>query len=178
MKYGYRSIDEYFENNGYFFIKPPINIDNYFLLWDKKSLGINSSSSNSNITTGSRGETNSLKIFIRNTIPALEFIMNLFKIDSKNSTLLKKIIIDKGKFSVVYKFNEQVSFILQIDNIGQTILYREEKICIDKYDQMHLQSDINNINNNKELLNINYNIIIKWKLGELLFNRHKIGNNA
>lgn len=155
------------------FIKPQIKIENYFLVWDNKSLGINSRG-HVNSLTKSRTvkESDSLKIFIRDTIPALEFIMNMFKMDSKNSAFLKKTVIGKGKFSVLHKFNENVSFILQTDSVGQTILYREEKLYLDNFNQIPLSADIDDLGNDNDLLNNNrYNIIIKWKLGELLFDR-------
>ena len=73
-------------------------------------------------------------------IPYLETMMKILDKDysslsasSKNDTL-KKMIFDKGRLSLTYKYNSYIAFILNIDSSGSTTFFREEQILInDEY---------------------------------------------
>ena len=146
-------------------IKPDIVFGNYFFLWDKKSLGLYSN------------ELVKFKNFIKNVIPYLETMMKI--IDNSSSTLspkndpIKKMIFDKGKFSISDKYNSHIFFILNIDISGSTTFCREERLLINDeiYNKMKIQygsKDVILLDKLKEFDNI---VSIKWKLGDLLFDR-------
>ncbi|MDQ6722844.1 MAG: hypothetical protein M3Z01_01075 [Thermoproteota archaeon] len=146
-------------------IKPDMVFGNYFFKWDDKSLGLYSN------------EIIKFKNFIRNTIPSLESMMNI--IDTSSSSLstksdpVKKAIFDKAHFSISNKFNSYIIFILNVDNKGSTTFFREERILIN--DELYYK--MKNHYGSKEMMLLNKlkdfdNIVsVKWKLGDLLFNR-------
>ena len=94
-------------------------------------------------------------------------------LSAKNDPV-KRVIFDKGRLSLTDKYNNQIFFILNIDNNGSTTLFREERLLInDKmYEKIKIQYGSKDImillNKLKEFDNI---VSIKWKLGDLLFDR-------
>ena len=159
-------LDLLYDGSLYPLIKPTIVIGNYFLMWHEKSLGLYSN------------EVIKFKNFIKNMIPYLETMMKI--IDGSSSTLsakndpVKKVIFDKGRFTLTDKYNNQIFFILNIDNNGSTTLFREERLLInDKiYEKIKIQYGSKDImillNKLKEFDNM---VSIKWKLGDFLFDR-------
>ncbi len=145
-------------------IKPDIVFGNYFFKWEEKSLGLYSD------------EILKFKNFIKNTIPYLETLMNILdtSTDSKKIDSLKiKVLIDKGNFSLVERYNSYITFILNISNNGSTIFFREERIFINNelYDKMKIQYNTKDLILLDKLKDFNDVVSVKWKLGELLFNR-------
>jgi len=156
----------------YQLIKPEIMFGNYFFLWDEKSLGLYSN------------EIVKFKNFIKNVIPYLETMMKI--IDNyyyssssssssslKNDTVKKMIYDKKGQFSLTDKYNSYITFILNIDNVGSTTFFREERILINdeiyhKMENQYNSKDMILLDKLKDLDNI---VSVKWKLGDLLFNR-------
>jgi hypothetical protein len=154
-------------NNPNLLIKPEMVFGNYFFVWDKNSPGLYSN------------EIGKFKIFIKNMIPHLEMIMikmidinnvNSFKSDSNIhlKSDIKRMIIDKGKFTISSKYDNHVFFVLNIDKEGDTTFFREEKILFSE--NMY---DIFGPNNSflNKLQEGNTNLSLKWKLGILLFDR-------
>jgi hypothetical protein len=149
-------------------VKPEISFGNYFFIWDEKSLGIYSN------------ETSDFKKFIKIMIPNLESIMKLIN-GSENpkekDKQLKKEIIERGQFSISYKHNSKIKFILYMDINGSVIFYREEKILMDnkiynKINIQHLNKDVEMLNETEDF----WSVTLKWKIGDLLFNRNEISN--
>lgn len=149
-------------------VKPEIIFGNYFFMWDKKSLGLYSN------------EIVKFKKFLKDMIPYLETMMKMLDRDyssisasSKNDTL-KKMIFDKGQLSLTYKYNSCITFILNIDSSGSTTFFREERILINDDD---IYNKIKNRYNSKDMMLLNKlkefdnMVYVKWKLGDLLFNR-------
>src|SRR5215210_3846885 len=89
-------------------IKPDIVFENYFFVWDDKSLGLYSN------------EIVKFKNFIKNMIPHLETMMKVLDISSSTLSAkddpAKKMIFNKGKLSITDKYNNHIYFILNIDN--------------------------------------------------------------
>lgn len=158
-------LDLLYDGSLYPLIKPTIVIGNYFLMWHEKSLGLYSN------------EVIKFKNFIKNMIPYLETMMKIIdgssSLSAKNDPV-KKVIFDKGRFTLTDKYNNQIFFILNIDNNGSTTLFREERLLInDKiYEKIKIQYGSKDImillNKLKEFDNM---VSIKWKLGDLLFDR-------
>jgi hypothetical protein len=148
-------------------VKPSIVLGNYFLTWHEKSLGLYSN------------EVVKFKNFLKNMIPCLETMTKIINGGSSSSTLsakndpLKKVIFDKGRLSITDKYNNHIFFILNIDNNGSTALFREERLLIndEMYEKIKNQYGSDNmilLNKLKEFDNI---VSVKWKLGDLLFDR-------
>ncbi len=148
-------------------MKPDIVFGNYFFVWHEKSLGLYSK------------EITKFKHFIKKLIPYLETMMKI--IDSSSSSTLhskndpmKKKIFDKGQFCLSDNYNNHIFFILNIDNDGSTTFFREERLLINDelYNKMKIEYDSTDImillNKLKEFDNM---VSIKWKLGDLLFDR-------
>ena len=90
---------------------------------------------------------------------------------------LKKEIIERGQFSISYKHNSKIKFILYMDINGSVIFYREEKILMDnkiynKINMQHLNKDVERLNETGDL----WSVTLKWKIGDLLFNRNEISS--
>ncbi len=85
------------------------------------------------------------------------------------------MIFDKAHFSISDKYNSYIIFILNVDNRGSTTFFREERILIN--DQLYYKMKIHY--GSKEMMLLNKlkdfdNVVsVKWKLGDLLFNRTK-----
>jgi hypothetical protein len=146
-------------------VKPSIIFGNYFLTWHEKSLGLYSN------------EVVKFKNFLKNMIPYLENMMKI--IDGSSSILsakndpLKKVLFDKGRLSITDKYNSHIFFILNIDNKGSTALFREERLLIndeicEKMEIRYGSANVILLNKLKEFDNI---VSVKWKLGDLLFDR-------
>ncbi len=149
-------------------VKPEMIFGNYFFLWDEKSLGLYSN------------EIVKFKNFLKYMIPYLETMMKIIDNDafslsspSKIDTV-KKIISDKnGRLSLTHKYNGYITFILNIDNCGSTTFFREERILINDelYDKMKNQYNSKDMILLNKLKEFNDVVSIKWKLGDLLFDR-------
>jgi hypothetical protein len=150
-------------------VKPEIMFGNYFFLWDEKSLGLYSN------------EIGKFKNFIKSVIPYLETMMKIIDnyppspspSPSKNDTIKKMIFDKKGQFSLTDKYNSYITFILNIDNSGSTTFFREEWILIsdELYGKMKNQYNSKDLVLLDKLKDLDSIVSVKWKLGDLLFNR-------
>jgi hypothetical protein len=141
-------------------VKPETTFGNYFFKWDDRSLGIYSD------------ETIKFKGFIRNMIPHLEPLMQAIDALHPKNEALKKMLCDKAQFSISDKYKSHIVFILNIDNHGSTVFFREELIKVG--DELHNKMQINygsDLILLSKLKGFDNRVSVKWKLGELLFNR-------
>jgi hypothetical protein len=147
-------------------VKPEISFGNYFFIWDKNSLGIYSN------------EISDFKRFIKKMIPNLESMMRLINISinpKEKHGQLNKEILERGQFSIAFKHNSNIKFILYMDVNGSAIFYREEKILINnkrynKKNEQHIQDHVERLNKTEDFKSV----AVNWKLGDLLFNRSEM----
>jgi hypothetical protein len=157
--------DLLYDGTLYPLVKPEIIFGNYFFMWNEKSRGLYSN------------EIVKFKNFIKNMIPYLETMMKIIdnsSLYSKNDTV-KKMIFDNWQFSLSSKYSSCINFILNIDKEGSTTFFREEWILIndEMYNKLKSQynpKDIMLLDKLKELDNV---VSVKWKLGDLLFDRNE-----
>ena len=142
-------------------VKPDISFGNYFLEWDEESIGLYSN------------EILKFKSFIKNMIPNLEPIMKMINIPRPKNDPFRKVINDRGQFSISDKYNGRISFILNIDTVGSTVLFREERVLINDelLEKLQLHYDSKGLALFNKLKDINNVVSVKWKIGNLLFNR-------
>jgi len=141
-------------------VKPEIIFGNYFFKWDDRSLGLYSD------------EVTKFKSFIKSMIPHLEPLMNAIGAIHPNNEALKKILLDRAQLSIGDKYNSHIMFILNIDNYGSSLFFREEQIRFN--DELHGKMKINygpGLVLLEKLKGFDNRVSVKWKLGELLFNR-------
>ncbi len=153
--------DLFFDSNLNPTIKPDISFGNYFLEWDEGSMGLYSN------------EILKFKSFIKRMIPNLEPIMKMISLSGPKNDLFRKVVNDKGQFSVSDKYNDHIFFILNIDTGGSTVLFREERVLIsDEFlEKIHLHYDSKGLALFNKLKDINNAVSVKWRIGNLLFNR-------
>ncbi len=153
--------DLFFNSNLNTPIKPDISFGNYFLKWDEDSIGLYSN------------EILKFKSFIKNMIPNVEPIMKMINISRPKNDAFRKVINDKGQFSISDKYNGRIFFILNIDTGGSTVLFREERVLINDelLEKMRLHYDSKDLALFNKLKDINNVVSVKWKIGVLLFNR-------
>ena len=146
-------------------IKPDVSFGNYFLEWDEKSLGLYSN------------EVLKFKKFVKSLIPYLEQIMKTIEIPQlKKYDGLRKIMGDKGHFTIVDKHDDRIVFILNVDSDGSTALFREERVLINDELFEKLQLCYKGFNESvllEKLQGISDVVSVRWKIGDLLFNRVK-----
>ena len=106
-------------------------------------------------------------------IPNLEPIMKMINMSRPKNDSFRKVINDRGQFSISDKYNGQIFFILNIDTVGSTVLYREERVLINDelLEELQLHYDSKGIALFAKLKDINNVVSVKWKIGDLLFNR-------
>lgn len=171
-------------NNTNTLLKPTVKIGNYFFVWNEDSPGIYSN------------EIDSFNNFIKKMIPYLEECMNVFKgnneTDKDNDNdrssgnggvgrggaggkgiKFQKMLIDKGRICISEKYNNKISFVLNVDNIGTTIFSREEHVLF--VENITTANDLRLVESQRkwESDDDQKSVILKWKLGELLFDRIK-----
>ncbi len=144
-----------------YLIKPDISFGNYFLKWDEKSPGLYSN------------EIFKLKNFIKNMIPFLEPMMRIIDNSTPKKDPLRKVVCDKGQFAIADKYNSRITFILNMDINGSTSLFREERVLINNelFKKLQDYCDFKDLVLFTKLKDINNIISVKWKIGDLLFNR-------
>jgi hypothetical protein len=141
-------------------VKPEIIFGNYFFKWDDRSLGVYSD------------EVIKFKSFIKSMIPHLEPLMNAIGALHPKNEALKKTLLDRAQLSIGDKYNSHIMFILNIDNYGSSLFFREERIRFN--DELHGKMKINydpGLVLLEKLKGFDNRVSVKWKLGELLFNR-------
>ena len=142
-------------------VKPDISFGNYFLKWDEDSVGLYSN------------EVLKFKSFIKNIIPNLEPIMKMISTSRPKNDPFRKVINDRGQFSISDKYNGRIFFILNIDTVGSTVLFREERVLSNDelLEKLRLHYDSEGLALFNKLKDINNVVSVKWKIGSLLFNR-------
>src|SRR5678815_1489702 len=117
-------------------------------------------------------EVKKFKGFAKNMIPNLEPLMNTIGALHPKNDALKKTLCGRAQFSMVDKYNNRTMFILNIDNHGSSVFFREELIRFS--DEMHGKMQIKcgpGLVLLDKLRGFDNRVSVKWKLGELLFNR-------
>ena len=153
-------VSQYIIDNGY--EKPKIEINNYYLKWNEKCYGI------------STKEIAELKEFITNVIPYFDAVYKL--INSLERPRSKKRFVLNNKLSPDIHFSHRnkahsVSYDLYMMSDGATFIDRTEQIIIIPKDDTALTRGGNNITQG----NIGkWELYLKTKLGQLLFNRQGI----
>lgn len=142
-------------------VKPDISFGSYFLKWDEDSLGLYPN------------EILRFKSFIKSMIPYLEPIMKMISISRPKNDPFRKAISDRGQFSISGKYNARIFFVLNIDTVGSTVLFREERVLINDelLEKLRLHYDSKGLALLNKLKDINNVVSVKWKIGNLLFNR-------
>jgi hypothetical protein len=141
-------------------VKPEVTFGNYFFRWDDRSLGLYSD------------EVAKFKSFIKSMVPHLEPLMNAIDALHPKNGALKKTLLDRAQLSIGHKHNSHIMFILNIDNYGSSMFFREEQIKFN--DELHGKMQINHgpgLVLLEKLKGFDDRVSVKWKLGELLFNR-------
>jgi hypothetical protein len=141
-------------------VKPEVAFGNYFFRWDDRSLGLYSD------------EVTKFKSFIKDMIPHLEPLMKAIETLRPKNGHLKKTVFDRALFSISGKYNSHTVFVLNIDNFGSTLFFREERIRFN--DELHGKMRINyepGLILLDKLKGFDNKVSVKWKLGELLFDR-------
>lgn len=144
-------------------IKPDISFGNYFLEWHGKSLGLYPN------------EILKFKTFVKHMIPYLEPMMNLIDIPRPNKDPFRKVITDKGNLSISDKYNGHITFMLNMDTSGSTVLFREEQVSIgdELLENLQVHYDSKDLVLIKKLKELDNDVSVKWILGNLLFDRMK-----
>ncbi|MEJ7640678.1 MAG: hypothetical protein WKF36_00620 [Candidatus Nitrosocosmicus sp.] len=142
-------------------IKPDISFGNYFLEWHEKSPGLYPN------------EILKFKTFVKHMIPYLEPMMKMIDIPRPNKDPFRKVITDKGKLSISDKYNGHITFILNMDASGSTVLFREEQVLIsdESFEKLQVHYDSKDLVLFDKLKDLNNDVSVKWIIGNLLFDR-------
>jgi hypothetical protein len=144
------------------FIKPMIEIGNYYLKWEDASYGVQLK------------EVPEIKEFIKNAIPIFDSSYKLLnslersEYKHKEKHRFRKLLSPQIHLSQRNK-NYIIGYELYMKFNGSTFIYRVEKIETIKIDN---NNPINEVRPEKD--QTKSTVFIKWKLGELLFNRQDI----
>jgi hypothetical protein len=144
------------------FIKPMIEIGNYYLKWEDASYGVQLK------------EVPEIKEFIKNAIPIFDSSYKLLnslersEYKHKEKHRFRKLLSPQIHLSQRNK-NHIIGYELYMKFNGSTFIYRVEKIETIKIDN---NNPINEVRPEKD--QTKSTVFIKWKLGELLFNRQDI----
>ena len=144
------------------FIKPMIEIGNYYLKWEDASYGVQLK------------EVPEIKEFIKNAIPIFDSSYKLLnslersEYKHKEKHRFRKLLSPQIHLSQRNK-NYIIGYELYMKFDGSTFIYRVEKIETIKIDN---NNPINEVRPEKD--QTKSTVFIKWKLGELLFNRQDI----
>ena len=144
------------------FMKPMIEIGNYYLKWEDASYGVQLK------------EVPEIKEFIKNAIPIFDSSYKLLnslersEYKHKEKHRFRKLLSPQIHLSQRNK-NYIIGYELYMKFDGSTFIYRVEKIETIKIDN---NNPINEVRPEKD--QTKSTVFIKWKLGELLFNRQDI----
>ena len=160
MKFTQEIVSQYILANGY--EKPKIEIGNYYLQWNEKCYGIYPK------------EIGELKEFVTNVIPYFEVIYKLInsleRPRSKERFFLYKRLSPDIHFSHRNK-EHLVSYDLHMMADGATFIDRTEKIEIITKDYSTFSTRVNVPKGHFD----KFELFLKSKLGQLLFNRQGKG---
>jgi hypothetical protein len=151
-------VGQYITSNEY--VKPRIEIGNYYLEWNDKSYGIY------------QKEISELKGFLKNIIPYFDVIYQLlYSLERPRGK--KKYGLDKRLFPDIHlSHNNQghlIKYDLYMKSDGSTFIDRTEKL------EVVNEGEESSKNGNVRPMDHLYSgLSIEWKLGQLLFNRQGI----
>jgi hypothetical protein len=151
-------VGQYIISNGY--VKPRIEIGNYYLEWNNKSYGIY------------QKEMSELKGFLKKVIPYFDVIYQLlYSLERPRGK--EKYGLDKRLFPDIHvSHNNQVHLIrydLYMISDGSTFIDRTEKLEV--VNEGEESSTTVNVRPGND---VDSGLSIEWKLGQLLFNRQGI----
>jgi hypothetical protein len=136
--------------------RPKIEIGNYYLNWNDKSLGIH------------QKEIPELKTFLKNAITNFRIIFEVLNNIRKPKNFQKRQLPREfNPFVRILHHNEmnKISYDLYMGPDGSTFIDRLERIEINKAHGLTKGNGIPESQFNKSVIHL------KWSLGELLFNR-------
>jgi hypothetical protein len=136
--------------------RPEIEIGNYYLNWNDKSLGIH------------QKEISELKTFLKNAITHIRIIFEILNNIRKTKNFQKQQLpTEFDPFVRILHHNKmrKISYDLYMGPDGSTFIDRLERIEINKAHGLTKGNGIPESQYNKSVLHL------KWSLGELLFNR-------
>lgn len=136
--------------------KPKIEIGNYYLNWNDKSLGIH------------QREISELKTFLKNAITYFAIIFEVLNNFRRTKSFQKQQL--SREFNPLVRILHhnrrfKISYDLYMASDGSTFIDRLERIEINKVHGLTKGNGINESQYSKSILHL------KWSLGELLFNR-------
>lgn len=146
-------VGQYITSNGY--VKPRIEIGNYYLEWNDKSYGIY------------QNEISELKGFLKKVIPYFDVIYQLlYNLERPRGK--EKYGLDKRLFPDIHlSHNNQgclIRYRLYMKSDGSTFIDRTERFeIINKDESGYAQRPY-----------VKSELFLKWSLGELLFNRQGV----
>jgi hypothetical protein len=136
--------------------RPKIEIGNYYLNWNDKSLGIH------------QKEISELKTFLKNAITHFRIIFEVLNnIRNPKNFQKQQLPRELNPFVRILHHNKmhKISYDLYMGLDGSTFIDRLERIEINKAHGLPKGNGIPESQYNKSVLHL------KWSLGELLFNR-------
>lgn len=151
-------VAQYIISNEY--VKPRIEIGNYYLEWNDKSYGIY------------QKEISELKGFLKNIIPYFDVIYQLlYSLERPRGK--KKYGLDKRLFPDIHlSHNNQghlIKYDLYMKSDGSTFIDRTEKLEV-----VNEGEESSKNGNVRPMDHLDSGLSIEWKLGQLLFNRQGI----
>ncbi len=151
-------VAQYIISNGY--VKPRLEIGNYYLEWNDKSYGIY------------QKEISELKGFLKNVIPYFDAIYQLLH-SLERPRRKEKYGLDKQLFPDIhishYNQGRIISYHLYMKSDGSTFIHRTEKLeLVNEGEESSKKLNVRPRNR------INSGLSLDWKLGRLLFNRQGI----
>ena len=151
-------VAQYIISNGY--VKPRLEIGNYYLEWNDKSYGIY------------QKEISELKGFLKNVIPYFDAIYQLLH-SLERPKRKEKYGLDKQLFPDIhishYNQGRIISYHLYMKSDGSTFIHRTEKLeLVNEGEESSKKVNVRPRNR------IDSGLSLDWKLGQLLFNRQGI----
>ena len=151
-------VGQYITSNGY--VKPRIEIGNYYLEWNDKSYGIY------------QKEMSDLKGFLKNVIPYFDAIYQLLH-SLERPRGKKKYGLDKQLFPDIHVSHNNQGHLIRYDlymiSDGSTFINRTEKLeVVNEGEESSTKVNVRPRNH------VDSGLSIEWKLGQLLFNRQGI----
>jgi hypothetical protein len=140
------------------YVKPIIEVGNYYLKWDTDSYGIH------------QNETQELKKFVSNAIPffdtSYQLLSSLERPKYKDKLHLYKQLSPHILISHRIKDRHRVTYELHMGSDGSTVIDRVEEL------EATGEEDNESMANRENLQRHHFRMLyIKWNIGELLFNR-------
>jgi hypothetical protein len=151
-------VGQYITSNGY--VKPRIEIGNYYLEWNDKSYGIY------------QNEISELKGFLKKVIPYFDVIYQLlYNLERPRGK--EKYGLDKRLFPDIHVSHSNqgrlIRYRLYMKSDGSTFIDRTEKLeVVNEGEESSKKVNV------RPMDHVDSGLSIEWKLGQLLFNRQGI----